>query len=92
MCDKGLVVSQEKTPPGTRWDFTALLDSNPIREVAIEVKGGEGNSLNISNRPEHVMEFIIWCHLDGSLKHSPGRGTADNRKDCSGHCKGSEAH
>lgn len=45
-----------------------------LRKAAIEVKGGEGNSLNIPNRPEDVAEFVVWCHLDGSLNHRPGRG------------------
>jgi len=35
--------------------------------VAIEVKGGEGNSWNISTRPSWANEYIAWGHLDGSL-------------------------
>ncbi|MGI8922980.1 MAG: hypothetical protein ACR2HJ_02895 [Fimbriimonadales bacterium] len=74
MEDKGLLSSAQKTPPGVRWDFTAELETNPRRRVAIEVKGGEGNSLNLSNRPPDYQEFIIWSHLDGSVIHSPARG------------------
>jgi len=73
MQEQQLIVSFDRTPIGVRWDFTAVLDKNPVREIAIEVKGGEGNSLNISNRPEGVAEFIVWCHLDGSLQHDLSR-------------------
>ncbi len=65
----------EHTARGVRWDFSVELESNPLRTVAVEVKGGEGNSLNISNRPPGVAEFIIWCHIDGSIKNSPTKGT-----------------
>lgn len=70
----GHLADAHKTPPGVRWDFTAELESRPRRSVAIEVKGGEGNSLNLSNRPPHAAEFVIWCHLDGSIFHRPARG------------------
>jgi len=73
MVNVGLLVSAEKTPPGVRWDFSAVLDQSPRRRLAIEVKGGEGNSLNLSNRPPGVDEFVIWSHLDGSLTHKPAR-------------------
>jgi len=36
-------------------------------DVALEVKGGEGNSWNISERPTWAKEYIAWGHLDGSL-------------------------
>ncbi len=71
----GLLQSFEQTASGVRWDFEVRLDRSPIRDIAIEVKGGEGNSLNISNRPDAASEFVIWCHLDGSLKNSPAKGT-----------------
>lgn len=71
----GLLQSYEHTASGVRWDFEVRLDKNPVRDVAIEVKGGEGNSLNISNRPDSAAEFVIWCHIDGSLKNSPAKGT-----------------
>lgn len=68
------IVSFEHTRPGVRWDFDLVLDKSPERRAAIEVKGGEGNSLNISNRPPGVAEFLIWCHIDGSIKNSPSAG------------------
>ena len=74
MKEQGLLANAEKTPIGVRWDFTAELETNPRRRVAVEVKGGEGNSLNLSNRPPDAQEFVIWCHLDGSIIHRPARG------------------
>src|SRR5258708_20640681 len=54
-----LLQSYTHTARGVRWDFSIELETNPLRKAAIEVKGGEGNSLNISNRPPGVAEFVI---------------------------------
>ena len=42
--------------------------------VALEVKGGEGNSINISERPLWASEFVVWCHLDGAIVNQPAHG------------------
>jgi hypothetical protein len=54
-----------------RWDYQVTLGTSPQRIATIEVKGGEGNSLNISERWEYTQEFVIWCHLDGAIQNDP---------------------
>ncbi|MEW6668069.1 MAG: hypothetical protein AB1512_22890 [Thermodesulfobacteriota bacterium] len=56
-----------------RWDFEVEISSSPKRTSTIEVKGGEGNSLNISERSPYTQEFVVWCHLDGAIKNEPSR-------------------
>jgi hypothetical protein len=53
-----------------------MLSSQPKEMVALEVKGGEGNSINISERPLWANEFILWCHLDGAIVNQPSHGAA----------------
>jgi hypothetical protein len=57
-----------------RYDFTVAIERNPDYFAAIEVKGGEGNSINISERPLWAREFGIWCHLDGAIVNQPANG------------------
>lgn len=57
-----------------RYDFTVILERNPDYFIAIEVKGGEGNSINISERPLWAKEFSVWCHLDGAIVNQPAHG------------------
>lgn len=57
-----------------RYDFTVALARSPDHFVAIEVKGGEGNSINISERPLWAKEFAVWCHLDGAIVNQPTHG------------------
>ena len=57
-----------------RYDFTVVLEHNPDYFAAIEVKGGEGNSINISERPLWAKEFGVWCHLDGAIVNQPAHG------------------
>ncbi len=57
-----------------RYDFTVLIDDNPEYFMALEVKGGEGNSVNISERPLWAKEFAVWCHLDGAIVNQPSHG------------------
>lgn len=42
--------------------------------AALEVKGGEGNSINISDRPLWAKEFGLWCHLSGAIVNQPAHG------------------
>jgi len=57
-----------------RHDFTVIVKRDPMYEVALEVKGGEGNSINISVRPIWAEEFGVWCHLDGAIVNQPAHG------------------
>jgi len=57
-----------------RYDFTVGLERDPDFFAALEVKGGEGNSINISERPLWAKEFGVWCHLDGAIVNQPERG------------------
>jgi hypothetical protein len=68
----------EYQPQGSaqRFDFQVMLTSRPKEMVAVEVKGGEGNSVNISERPLWANEFILWCHLDGAIVNQPSHGAA----------------
>ncbi len=59
-----------------RFDFQVMLTAKPKEMVAVEVKGGEGNSINISERPLWANEFIIWCHLDGAIVNQPSHGAS----------------
>jgi len=63
-----------KQSSGGRYDFTVGLERNPDYFVALEVKGGEGNSINISERPLWAREFAVWCHLDGAIRNQPAHG------------------
>jgi hypothetical protein len=57
-----------------RFDFEIMIERNPDYFVAIEVKGGEGNSINISERPIWAKEFGVWSHLDGAIVNQPSHG------------------
>lgn len=65
----------EQTGSRRRHDFTIVLERNPDYFAALEVKGGEGNSINISERPLWAREFGVWCHLDGAIVNQPAHGT-----------------
>jgi len=71
---KGRIVDYEQTSSRSRHDFTVMLHHDPDYFVAIEVKGGEGNSINISERPLWAKEFGVWCHLDGAIVNQPAHG------------------
>jgi hypothetical protein len=55
-----------------RFDFEVVVE--PDYFAALEVKGGEGNSINISDRPVWAKEFGIWNHLDGAIVNQPASG------------------
>jgi hypothetical protein len=60
------------TGDSQRYDFEIALQTDIF--AAIEVKGGEGNSVNISERPIWAKEFGIWSHLDGAIVNQPAHG------------------
>lgn len=57
-----------------RCDFEIVVDSDNAYNAALEIKGGEGNSINISVRSKFVQEFAVWCHLDGAIVNQPAHG------------------
>ena len=68
------IVEYKPTGTSSRHDFDVVLDRDPDYFAAIEVKGGEGNSINISDRPVWAKEFGVWCHLDGAIVNQPEHG------------------
>ncbi|RYE28085.1 MAG: hypothetical protein EOP48_33895 [Sphingobacteriales bacterium] len=73
MKKSGAIKDYERLSSRQRWDFEIYpIDDNYLS--IIEVKGGEGNSVNISERTRIVKEFAIWSHLDGSIQHPPSKG------------------
>ena len=72
--EKGSIHEFQRTGKGIRHDFSIILDQRRKKRAALEVKGGEGNSINISERPLWADEFIVWCHLDGAIVNQPRAG------------------
>ena len=71
---RGNISDYEQTGSRSRHDFTVSVQRNPDYFTALEVKGGEGNSINISERPMWAKEFGVWCHLDGAIVNQPAHG------------------
>ena len=76
MKQANLIAEYQAQGAAQRFDFQVMLTSQPKEMVAIEVKGGEGNSINISERPLWANEFVLWCHLDGAIVNQPSHGAA----------------
>ncbi len=72
--DRGMIQDVQFLGQSRRHDFTVVMEPNRARMAAIEVKGGEGNSVNISERPIWADEFLVWCHLDGAVINQPAHG------------------
>lgn len=70
----GRIVDYAKSSGRARYDFVVTLGRDPDCFAALEVKGGEGNSINISERPLWAREFGVWCHLDGAIVNQPAHG------------------
>ncbi len=68
------IVGYKKSGGTQRHDFEIAIARDPDYFAALEVKGGEGNSVNISERPLWAREFGIWCHLDGAIVNEPAHG------------------
>ena len=71
---RGGIADYEAAGSRRRHDFTVVLERSPDYFAAVEVKGGEGNSINISERPLWAREFGVWCHLDGAIVNQPAHG------------------
>ncbi|MDP2949473.1 MAG: hypothetical protein Q8P22_08035 [Chloroflexota bacterium] len=76
MKEAGMIEDFQYEGRTRRHDFTVIMEPNRARMAAVEVKGGEGNSINISQRPMWATEFVVWCHLDGAIVNQPAHGAA----------------
>lgn len=74
LVERRKIASFEPTRKATRHDFTIILTERPRVAAALDVKGGEGNSITITERPPWAQEFVMWCHLDGSIINQPSQG------------------
>ena len=74
LLQRGWIAGYARSSGSNRYDFTVALERNPDVFAALEVKGGEGNSINISVRPIWASEFGVWCHLDGAIVNQPAHG------------------
>ena len=72
--DQAQIADFEESGTTKRYDFEVLFSREPRVASAVEVKGGEGNSVNISERPIWAVEFLVWCHLDGAITNQPSHG------------------
>ena len=70
----GRIASFQHTSSSNRYDFAVKIEEDPDYFAALEVKGGEGNSINISERPLFAKEFAVWSHLDGAIVNQPAKG------------------
>ena len=68
------IVGYDHNRSQRRFDFTIQLSQSPNVFAALEVKGGEGNSINISDRERWMAEFGVWSHLDGAVVNQPSHG------------------
>jgi len=68
---QGRIADYESRAAQRRFDFTVIFSQDPRIAGALEVKGGEGNSIDISERPLWAQEFYLWCHLDGAIRNEP---------------------
>lgn len=69
-----LITGYQYEGAGRRYDFAVTMPEG--RRAAVEVKGGEGNSIQISERPIWADEFLLWCHLDGAVVNQPAHGAS----------------
>ncbi len=74
MFRRQVIIAYKQSSGKDRFDFTVNLTRDPDYFAALEVKGGEGNSINISERPLWAKEFGLWCHLDGAVVNQPAHG------------------
>jgi hypothetical protein len=74
LLQRGRISEFAQSSGRTRYDFAVGLERDPDHFAALEVKGGEGNSINISERPLWAREFGVWCHLDGAIVNQPAHG------------------
>jgi hypothetical protein len=78
LLQRGRIPDYAQSSGRARYDFTVSLERDPDYFAALEVKGGEGNSINISERPLWAREFGVWCHLDGAIVNQPAHGATQS--------------
>ena len=74
LVNRKYIATYKGTGTKARYDFSIQVSRDPDYFAALEVKGGEGNSINISERPIWAKEFGVWCHLDGAIVNQPSDG------------------
>jgi hypothetical protein len=74
LLQRARITDYKQSSARERYDFHVGLQRDPDHFAAIEVKGGEGNSINISERPLWAREFAVWSHLDGAIVNQPAHG------------------
>ena len=74
LIQRAAIANFEQLTNSRRYDFTIAFNGHPQAFAALEVKGGEGNSVNLSERPIWAREFAVWCHLDGAIVNQPSKG------------------
>lgn len=74
LISRNMIKDYKQSSSKQRYDFEVMIQSSPQYFSAIEVKGGEGNSINISERPLWAKEFAVWSHLDGAIVNQPTHG------------------
>lgn len=72
--EQGRIAEYQSRATQRRFDLTVIFQHEPRTAAALEVKGGEGNSIDISERPLWAQEFYLWCHLDGAIRNEPSHG------------------
>ncbi|MBM3332530.1 hypothetical protein FJY68_11905 [candidate division WOR-3 bacterium] len=79
MKEAGLLKDWQPIGGRGRCDYSLVLPKGRGDwHVAVESKGGEGNSFNIGDRPNWANEYIIWGHLDGAIVNQPDYGASAN--------------
>ena len=74
LLQRACIADYSQSSGAGRYDFAIALEREPDVFAAIEVKGGEENSVNISDRSLWAKEFGVWCHLDGAIVNQPAHG------------------
>ena len=64
---QGKIADFKKTGRGVRHDFTVVLSEASRVCAALEVKGGEGISVTVTERPAWAQEFLLWFHFGRSV-------------------------
>jgi len=72
------IADYRQSSGGRRYDFSIGIERDPDYFAALEVKGGEGNSINISERPLCAKGFGVWCRREpASARRALYRQSAD---------------
>lgn len=67
LLQQSAIADYNQTSSRYRHDFFVGIERDPDYFAALGVKGGEGNSINISEHLAWAKEFAVWCHLNGAV-------------------------